>query len=618
MSDCPADPVLLARLISERSGKRVQTLAFPQNIKPGLSGASLWLAHLRDEDGFRFGVLKIPAEGREKDVVLDNEGFSLMKGSWQADTLPRQHFLFRHEALVEGRPGTAVTFCSFADEHCAERPVTLGRLMDTDIGRAQACLEAVYRCYEVRLQSAFGLGESRVSFEDEPSISLRSTVRRSYDLICRAINLNRKEPPGSRGRSQLDENGEFKNPMAAQFKVDAPSLRSLSPQAHMRNMIHPDLLAQVQSFDWHRFSVNPHSPIREVDRAVYPNSLVALNDPEMWKSGQIELALVPIHGDLNPENIVIVGDCGFVFVDFEKTRRGVPQYDLAFLLMWLIKRLCLDMANRPDDQEILFLARLARNIASSFGSGNGVLFEDMGHRERNLIEILHSVFVPMTRMVDVTASPLEFQRKGARLALAVSALARSYYEFRDASRSDGGTRRLREISGQFYYDLSCCVLDDEGLFDSGIIEPRAVTRKLDSGPDASLGTWSSLASELLELTVFDADGVGVRRFRLEEGENRVGVRSVANLPDIDLTPFDRMKVISRRHAVITVCSGRATVRDLKSSNGTSIDGTKIGGQPVELTETSDLAFADIHCRVGATRTGGSQVIDGAKVGGNTL
>jgi hypothetical protein len=73
---------------------------------------------------------------------------------------------------------------------------------------------------------------------------------------------------------------------------------------------------------------------------------------------------------------------------------------------------------------------------------------------------------------------------------------------------------------------------------------------------------------------------------LEIGANRV---TVGRSDESDLVlPFDD---VSRRHALIWRSGGQAWICDLGSSNGTSVDGAVVGGEPVPLSAGSVVSFA---------------------------
>ncbi|MCL4499783.1 MAG: FHA domain-containing protein [Chloroflexi bacterium] len=78
---------------------------------------------------------------------------------------------------------------------------------------------------------------------------------------------------------------------------------------------------------------------------------------------------------------------------------------------------------------------------------------------------------------------------------------------------------------------------------------------------------------------------GTREFHLKPGENTIGREST----DILLMHNS----VSRRHAKITVTEGRAVVEDLGSTNGTSVDGANVAGEPVELKDGCELVFGSV-------------------------
>ena len=63
--------------------------------------------------------------------------------------------------------------------------------------------------------------------------------------------------------------------------------------------------------------------------------------------------------------------------------------------------------------------------------------------------------------------------------------------------------------------------------------------------------------------------------------------------------------VSRAHAEIKVAGDDVLVRDLGSTNGTFVDGVRLGGQPVPLRDGSEVKFGDIAGQVKARRASGT-------------
>ena len=78
---------------------------------------------------------------------------------------------------------------------------------------------------------------------------------------------------------------------------------------------------------------------------------------------------------------------------------------------------------------------------------------------------------------------------------------------------------------------------------------------------------------------------GDKSYRLYNGENSVG-----RAPDSRVVLTD--STVSRRHAVITIddSSSAFQIRDLDSTNGTYIDGQRIGGAPVPVAHRAQIRF----------------------------
>ncbi len=81
---------------------------------------------------------------------------------------------------------------------------------------------------------------------------------------------------------------------------------------------------------------------------------------------------------------------------------------------------------------------------------------------------------------------------------------------------------------------------------------------------------------------------GEASYSLYPGENVVGRALGADIVLSDAT-------ISRRHAVITIYDGDSTflIKDLESKNGTYVDGTKIGHEPVSVTHDAQIEFGAV-------------------------
>ena len=78
----------------------------------------------------------------------------------------------------------------------------------------------------------------------------------------------------------------------------------------------------------------------------------------------------------------------------------------------------------------------------------------------------------------------------------------------------------------------------------------------------------------------------VREFRLAAGDNLVGRDSAAKV-------FIPSPSVSRHHAVISIEGRNAVVADMKSKNGTCVDGVRITG-PVPLRSGCSLRFGSVE------------------------
>ena len=63
--------------------------------------------------------------------------------------------------------------------------------------------------------------------------------------------------------------------------------------------------------------------------------------------------------------------------------------------------------------------------------------------------------------------------------------------------------------------------------------------------------------------------------------------------------------VSRAHAEIVTTGTDVAVRDLGSTNGTFVDGVRLGAAPVPLREGSDVKFGDVVTHIKARRVSGA-------------
>lgn len=79
---------------------------------------------------------------------------------------------------------------------------------------------------------------------------------------------------------------------------------------------------------------------------------------------------------------------------------------------------------------------------------------------------------------------------------------------------------------------------------------------------------------------------GKRSHQMCEGDNLVGRSQDCHVVITEAT-------ISRRHAMITISEGTSSIRDLDSSNGTYVDGQRIGSSAVLLAPGSRIEFGAV-------------------------
>jgi hypothetical protein len=114
----------------------------------------------------------------------------------------------------------------------------------------------------------------------------------------------------------------------------------------------------------------------------------------------------------------------------------------------------------------------------------------------------------------------------------------------------------------------------------------------------SAGTTTFDSSMVLRLEI---EGAPTPILLYPKAENTIGRRdpSTGTMPDVDLTAYAGYRMgVSRRHATIRAIENRLEVRDLGSSNGTSVNGVRLTPhQPHILRDGDELALGKMVIRV---------------------
>src|SRR6202035_1445428 len=100
--------------------------------------------------------------------------------------------------------------------------------------------------------------------------------------------------------------------------------------------------------------------------------------------------------------------------------------------------------------------------------------------------------------------------------------------------------------------------------------------------------------------------IGSSTYPLREGENLVGRTS-------DAAVMIAAPSISRKHAVIRIRGKRVEIEDLRSKNGTSIDGKAVSGRQ-ELPDGATVCFGTLCGVFRALPPGKSTLTDKSRVG----
>ncbi|MBI4230191.1 MAG: FHA domain-containing protein [Planctomycetes bacterium] len=108
-----------------------------------------------------------------------------------------------------------------------------------------------------------------------------------------------------------------------------------------------------------------------------------------------------------------------------------------------------------------------------------------------------------------------------------------------------------------------------------------------------------MAQKVVLLKVVNEQEREIGRFPVHEGENLVGIPVDGPEPEIDLEPFDKDQVVSRRHAIIRRAGGDYTIEQLGKTNPTHVNTVQLKpGEKSPLKISDRITFARrIHAKL---------------------
>ncbi|WP_405780317.1 FHA domain-containing protein [Streptomyces sp. NBC_00859] len=163
---------------------------------------------------------------------------------------------------------------------------------------------------------------------------------------------------------------------------------------------------------------------------------------------------------------------------------------------------------------------------------------------------------------------------GAALATVASGLATAV-----AGPEGPGSGSVVLYAGGHRLDLQRSALGEPPLVDGAVLSLQVPADEADGGDDS--------ATQLHVVAGPDAGGVHL----LHGGRIRIGRSAEADVPLDDPD-------VSRMHCTVTVeQDGRVSVTDLGSTNGTTLDGSGVGGDPVRVTPGSLLRIGESALRI---------------------
>ncbi|MFF3610175.1 FHA domain-containing protein [Streptomyces sp. NPDC002580] len=171
---------------------------------------------------------------------------------------------------------------------------------------------------------------------------------------------------------------------------------------------------------------------------------------------------------------------------------------------------------------------------------------------------------------------------GTALAAVASGLASAVGGSGGASQGERGREPGGQIvlyAGAERLDAQRCTLGEPPLTDGAVL---CLGAPAEPGPDLD-----DVSAQLHVVAGPDAGGVHL----LHGGQIRVGRSADADVPLDDPD-------VSRLHCAVTVTSeGRVSVADIGSTNGTTLDGSRVDGRPVRLTEGALLRVGESALRL---------------------
>jgi hypothetical protein len=228
---------------------------------------------------------------------------------------------------------------------------------------------------------------------------------------------------------------------------------------YLLEMFGEGLSQKLLSCDWMAWSgISPECSNLIIGDHVLPNAAYVLNNPDIWENEVFSAPRVLLHGDLNIDNLIILPDGRFVFIDFEKSRRGIVYWDISFLIMWIAQFTLLD----GKELHISDLKNLILRVAQPLEPDEKFELGKLGCKMEPFAGFASNFLFPLGTSADNLSPSLPGpnRRKAASLGIAAAALARAYYQFRAAANNLGShdLALSQRLNGLFFYALSCAAL----------------------------------------------------------------------------------------------------------------------------------------------------------------
>jgi len=241
----------------------------------------------------------------------------------------------------------------------------------------------------------------------------------------------------------------YYNYLQSSHKVFSPALDHLKTNLSRK-------LSEIFDFPWESFHILTSKKFLNISGKLYPNIIYFCRESRNWNQEGFNLTHFYLHGDLNPENILINSLDNFILIDFEKAEKKTFFYDLAFLSAWLLQYFVF------DNEQYSQLENILENIS-------GIL---LGQTEKTSNSSCVNFNLIFDNLLSFRNNFEQNEVKDLQISLISAFLLRSFYELRDSSKVDKKEAKQHKKNGIYFYALSCILLKNTDFIKMGKISTQ--------------------------------------------------------------------------------------------------------------------------------------------------